>query len=447
MLFCGAAAWGDEPSQLGFCEDATQCADGEACVGGRCQPQSDTRIRVLFPIGIDRVQDLTTGARRGPVPDRIDALLRRYLELVGFFTVIPADRNPLGAPFEGHRITTIDFQSWHDAGAYAFVKGTASRNGNGQLEVALRLYLAEEGVEQELPMSTFAVPENDPAAFKARIIEWIDGLLVTYTGRGSAFRGRIAFCKRLDPMGPKEIWVMDADGEHETQVTKNGAINLLPAWTRDGRIAYTSYAKNNPDLWIGDQVFSNRPQLNSGASWHPDGTQVALTLSKDGNAEIYVLEALTGGIRRRLTQNTVIDTSPVWSPDGKRLVFVSDRDTGYPGLYVMQADGTGVQRLPQAGGYNSAPDWSPDGDHIAYATMVGGDRFDIFVITLSTKSVTRLTSGGTGEDPSYSPDGRYITYASAVKGKRQLFIMTADGRYKRQLSQSPGEFFQPAWQR
>ena len=430
-----------------FCEDASTCQASEACVAGRCTPIAVGQVRLLFPIAVDKVFDEDTGSRRGPVPEQVDEHLRRLLDVAGVFVVLPPERNPSGAPFEGHRITTIDFQAWYDAGAYAFVKGTVRRAAPGRLTLSLKLFIAEEGIDHPLAADVQEMPEGDAAALKLAVSRWVDALLVDFTGSGFPPMRRIAFARRMDKMGPKEIWVMDSDGGNERPVTQNGAINMLPSWTRDGHVAYTSFVADNPDAYVEGKKLSGRPRMNTGLAFHPDGQQAAITLSMEGNAEIYILDARTGDIRRRLTDNNAIDTSPTWSPDGRRIAFLSDRDTGQPLIYVMNADGSEAFRPPQVGGYNTSPDWSPAGDEIAYSAMVGGDRFDVFSINLKTQVVARLTSGGTGEEPCYSADGRFIVYAGIKNGRRQLWIMNADGRNKRQISRGPGDYFTPAWER
>ena len=81
---------------------------------------------------------------------------------------------------------------------------------------------------------------------------------------------------------------------------------------------------------------------------------------RDGNAEIYVMNA-DGSGQRRLTRNTVGDRHPVWSPDGRRIAFESNWQVN-----VMNADGSGQRRLTRNGGRNFAPAWSPDGQQIAF---------------------------------------------------------------------------------
>jgi TolB protein len=58
-----------------------------------------------------------------------------------------------------------------------------------------------------------------------------------------------------------------------------------------------------------------------------------------------------------LTDNPAWDGKPAWSPDGTKIAFVSDRD-GNGDIYVMNADGSNVIRLTNEG-YNFEPSWSP----------------------------------------------------------------------------------------
>jgi TolB protein len=81
--------------------------------------------------------------------------------------------------------------------------------------------------------------------------------------------------------------------------------------------------------------------------------------------------AFDGSDIRRLTDNLTDDVNPAWSPDGTRIVFEAYRD-GQPEIYVMNADGSGQARLTASDGYDGQPVWSPDGKWIAFVSTRSG---------------------------------------------------------------------------
>jgi len=56
--------------------------------------------------------------------------------------------------------------------------------------------------------------------------------------------------------------------------------------------------------------------------------RIAFISHRDGDPEIYVMDAESGTDIVQLTNNTDEDWAPAWSPDGERLVFISVRDGG-----------------------------------------------------------------------------------------------------------------------
>ena len=106
--------------------------------------------------------------------------------------------------------------------------------------------------------------------------------------------------------------------------------------------------------------------------------RIAFGSDRDGNSEIYVMDA-DGKNMRRLTNNRVDDGSPSWSPDGKRIVFSSQRDghvhpiLGWPTseIYVMDVDGGNPQNLTNNPHSDSGPAWFGP----AFAVSPAGKKF------------------------------------------------------------------------
>ena len=115
--------------------------------------------------------------------------------------------------------------------------------------------------------------------------------------------------------------------------------------------------------------------------------QIAFSSERDGNPEIYVMDA-DGKNQRRLTNNDFPDTDPSWSPDGKRITFVSERNKNIAGkrpqIYVMDADGKNQHRLSNEFFAEWHPSWSLDGKRIAFTSTgamdVAGGHWRIYVM-------------------------------------------------------------------
>ena len=83
--------------------------------------------------------------------------------------------------------------------------------------------------------------------------------------------------------------------------------------------------------------------------------KIAFTTDRDGNEEIYVMDA-DGSNPTRLTNNSADDGQPAWSPDGSQIAFGSFRD-GNPEIYVMDADGSNQTNLTNNPASDRTPAW------------------------------------------------------------------------------------------
>ncbi|HEY8931822.1 MAG TPA: biopolymer transporter Tol [Rariglobus sp.] len=259
-------------------------------------------------------------------------------------------------------------------------------------------------------------------------------LAVTATsGLKGFFASRIAFISEYS--GKSEVFTGDLFFGEVRQITKDNAQAIRPRWSPDGgKILYTSFYKSGfPDIFMLDlnsmqrTTFVSFKGTNSGARFSPNGSQVAMVLSGEGNPEIYVSNAQGRGVTRR-TRTSAVEASPAWSPDGSRLIFTSD-SAGGPQLYTMPAAGGMMQRVStNISGYCAEPDWSvADPNKIAF-TMRIGRGYQIAVCDLSGRTPTKQVSKAPVDavEPAWLADGRHLVYTERSANSRGICILDTE---------------------
>ncbi|MCK5690293.1 PD40 domain-containing protein [Myxococcota bacterium] len=363
--------------------------------------------------------------------------LVRPLELVSPKTYLASKNERVNAP---------DFPDWMNVGASGLITSALIKKGQ-QIQMTLRFF--DVVAQRELLTRSYTTEQK--AGDKA-IHQFVDELVEMLTGTQGILSSRIAWVKRLKK--GKAVFTSDIDGRNEVRMTPANVLSLLPEWGANGKyLLYTSYLKNNPDLYRQKistkklEWLSHKRGLNTGANVSPDGKKIALTLSIDGNTEIYVMN-WDGKNLKRLTDSWGQDVSPTWSPDSKRLAFVSSR-SGNPHIYVMNADGSAPKRLTFKGNYNQEPDWSPKaGGQIAFTARDERLKYDIFLVSPEDGQITRLTQDeGNNESPSHSPDGHHLVFTSTrgSQRSRQVYVMDIDGNNQRRISRGHEDHETPSW--
>ena len=176
------------------------------------------------------------------------------------------------------------------------------------------------------------------------------------------------------------------------------------------------------------------PGTNSGAAFSADGGQLACTLSKDGNPELYVV-SVSGGGTHRLTHTQGVESSPTWSPSGNEIIYSSD-DRGTPQLYRISASGGSGSLIPTGFGYCTEPSWSPDGKKVAFSVRQGG--FQIALLDLQGGPIRILSSG---ERPSWGRDSRHLLFADGGA----LYLMDVQTGRKTKVLDGLGKITEPTW--
>jgi len=135
------------------------------------------------------------------------------------------------------------------------------------------------------------------------------------------------------------------------------------------------------------------PGAEWNAHWSPDGTSLIFTAGDIGfeKAGIYRI-GLDGGESQPLLVDDFNNDAPDWSPDGTQIAFSSNRD-GDQDIFMMNAEGSDIRKVVDTGLNDYFPDWSPDGSQIAFfAADWPSVRQDIYTVNADGSSLLNLTN-------------------------------------------------------
>ena len=170
------------------------------------------------------------------------------------------------------------------------------------------------------------------------------------------------------------------------------------------------------------------------------GGMILFVSNRDGNPEIYALD--DAGHIKRMTDNPAADIQPVWAPDMQRFAFTTNRD-GQNEIYLMNADGTNLLNLTTNPADDQYPTWSVDGQWIAFSSNRDGND-EIYLLNVSTYEVHNLTnSPGNDTQPNWvrsttmDPSGEFILFTSDRDGNQEIYRMKTDGTEAVNLTGNP----------
>ncbi|MCJ7772965.1 MAG: DPP IV N-terminal domain-containing protein [Desulfobacterales bacterium] len=338
-----------------------------------------------IPLAVPLFKSLASNRSELRVSEEASALLTETLDFTGYFKML--DRKAFLSDPQKDGITTqsINFQNWTVIGSELLITGGVLMKGD-TIQMELRLFDTFKGA-----LIVGKRYKGGSIHQRKMIRRFCSEVIYHLTGNKGFFNSKIAFVSTSSKT--KEIYTCEFDGYGSKRFTHANSISFFPSWSSDGNwLAYTSYKKGKPDIYIQhlteNKVYEiNEKGMNIAPAWAPNTDELAATLSFSGDQEIYLLTG-KGKIIKKLTNSKGTDVSPAWSPDGKKMAFVSDR-AGSPQIFIKDFRTGRVKRLTFQGNYNTQPSWSPKGDKIAYTGRNG--HMNISIIGVDGNDLVQLT--------------------------------------------------------
>jgi TolB protein len=249
---------------------------------------------------------------------------------------------------------------------------------------------------------------------------------------------------------------MSPTGGTPTRFTSFTGQEHSPTWSPDRkRIAFARQRNVILDIYLTNADGTGKRWARSTAStfpiyrpsWSPNGTNLLVTVYQPGGPYVAKLDLATGNAAFVAPAGgfAVKGDYPVYDATGSSIYYVDDtRRT--------------IKRFTPGGAqaHILTSTWaladlaiSPDGTRLAYASALMDNNWEIYVMNLATKAITRLTNSvGTDARPTWSPDGTKLAFYSARSGKAQVWTMNSStGGSQTRISNATYGASSPAWAR
>lgn len=192
---------------------------------------------------------------------------------------------------------------------------------------------------------------------------------------------------------------------------------------------------------------------NTDPEWSPDAKQLAFVSNRsadpdrNGNTDIWIVEARQGATERQLTTWQDADGSPSWSPDGKSIVYLKSRTPDYdiydqPQVAVIAASGGQPDIISAKVDRDFfAPQWSSDGKFI-YAEIEDDRRRHIVTFDIATREMKWITTGDrVFHSLSRGPGNRFATLGGDPLTPFEVYGI--EGAAVSRLTSAHEEFLKP----
>jgi TolB protein len=207
-------------------------------------------------------------------------VVRSDLRFEGFFQFVPES---LFAALPPLNPESPNFEDWRSVGANVLVV-TRAQVTAGELSVEARVFSIDG--KQVMMSKRYSGRADNPRSFAHQAA---DDIMALASQRGVA-RSKIAFVSDRDATKPprgKELYIADYDGFNVKRITVNNSLNILPAWSPDGRaLAYVSYRQGGPNIFVARIFEGSSANITKGGeqafapTFSPDGKRIAYASNK-----------------------------------------------------------------------------------------------------------------------------------------------------------------------
>lgn len=226
----------------------------------------------------------------------------------------------------------------------------------------------------------------------------------------------------VDETADENIWEI-ASGQSPRLLIRSTRADHSQQFSPDGtQIVFASDRTGNYEIWLADADGKNQWQLTDtkesagSPRFSPDGKFVAFDAQTAGSSAVYVV-SINGGAARQLTLDNNKNALPAWSVDGNSIFFVSNR-SGSDQIWKMPASGGDAVKITEHGAFEMFA--APNGKQIIYSK--GGGKSGLWTVGINggdEKPLPALDKAGAWRSWTVTASGVYFT-ATAVQIPLQI---------------------------
>jgi Tol biopolymer transport system component len=222
----------------------------------------------------------------------------------------------------------------------------------------------------------------------------------------------------VQPTQRRLVWV-DRKGIEQPLPAPPHAYRF-PRFSPDGQRVAVTIEEPEENVWIYDLARDTLTRLtfqgsvNLMGAWTPDGKRIAFDSNKEGPQNLFWQRADGSGGLERLTTSEYTQAPNSWSPDGQLLAFVEITPTTGYDIWVLRLSDRKAQPFLRTQFNESAPRFSPDGRWLVYVSNESG-RFEVYVQPYPGPGGKWQISTDGGTEPVWNRNGRELFYRNADK--------------------------------